>query len=71
MSSSPSDRFPTVIPLTRRRPLSARSLPAGVGPGHSDLRLPRRPRAPDAGRRLEEIVALEARRAQDRGLRTR
>lgn len=66
---SASDRFPTVVPIARRRPLSARALPAGVSPGHSDLRIARRPSAADAGRRLEEIVALEARRAQDRGLR--
>lgn len=68
---STSPRFPTMIPVARRRPLSARALPAGVSPGHSDLRIPRRASAADTGRRLEEIVALEARRAQDRGLRGR
>lgn len=65
--SSRTARHNTVVPLapsTRRR---TRPRPAGVTPGHPDL-LPGRNDRADAGRRLEAIVAREARLAGGRRL---
>lgn len=67
MSSTPTGRH-TIVPVPPRRRLSARPRPAAVSPGHPDLHAAQPARDADTGRRLEEVVALEARRAQERRL---
>ncbi len=64
MSFTPGIR-PTVVPLARRA-----TGPAGVSPGHDDLR-PHGRVARDIGRRLEDLVAVEARRASQARRRAR
>lgn len=63
--SSTTDVHPTVMPLSRRV-----TRPAGVSPGHENLR-PRGQTGGDAGRRLEDLVAVEARRAAQARRRAR
>lgn len=63
--SSSTDVHPIVVPIARRV-----TRPAGVSPGHDNLR-PRARAGDDAGRRLEDLVAVEARRAAQVRRRTR
>lgn len=61
-----TERHSVVLPVAGRRRLSARPRPAAVSPGHPDLQDAARSSAADAGRRLEDLVAREQRRAEAR-----